>query len=244
MARLLNIFGWVLIGMAALIIAYTLFAASSMLEALTNALPVGILVALAAQLFSQSKSAKEVQEKRSLFYLESSVKAFDEARNLLKDGNNERVIWIAAARALGHAQELSKGVTEDAHKRVLELHRLEYRGFFGALLSDKPASFFYGAADLSVTLEEAAKQSSAGETRNGRRLVSGVRDLSDKALRAVWEAAQWPEDYQDPLQAGFSPEETAKCLVLYPGLHEFLEHKSEWHSVAGKLYPRQKRDVG
>lgn len=228
--------------MAGAVIAYTLFSASTMLEALKSALPVGILVALAAQLFSQAKNAKEAQEKRSLFFLDSCVKAFEEARILLADGNNERVVWIAAGRALGHAYELAKEVTEDAHRRVLELHRLKYRGFFGALLSEKSPSFFYGV-DPSLPIDEAAKNSSAGETRNGRILVSGVRDISDKALRAVWVAAQWPEDYKDPLQSGFSPEEIAKLIVLYPALHEFLEHKSQWHSVAGKLHARQSQNA-
>lgn len=242
MAPLLTTLGWTLIGMAVLVIAYPFIGGSTAFEAMKNAVPAGILIALAAQLFTQSKSATEKREKRSLFFLDSCVKAFEEARSLLQDGNNERATWIAAGRALGHAQELAKDVTEDAHKRVLELHRLKYRGFFGSTLSDKPASFFYGG-DPALTTDEAAKHSSRGEIRNGRPLVSGVRDLSDKALRAVWQAAQWPEDYEDPLGIGFAPEEKGKLLVLYPGLHEFLEHKSQWHSAAGKLHPRESRDA-
>lgn len=183
--------------MAVLVIAYPFLGDSVAFEPLRNALPAGILIALSAQLFTQSKSIKEAREKRSLFYLDSCVRAFEEARSLLQDGNNDRVTWIAAGRALGHAQVLANDVAEDAHKRVLELHRLKYRGVFGALLSDKTAAFFYGV-DPTLPIDEAAKESSKGERRNGRPLISGVRDLSDKALCAVWKAAQWPKDYQDP----------------------------------------------
>jgi hypothetical protein len=51
-----------------------------------------------------------------------------------------------------HAKELSERVTIDGHLRILELHKLKYRNFFYETL-DKPATFFYGVNDLSVTLE-------------------------------------------------------------------------------------------
>jgi hypothetical protein len=237
MTRFMIVLGWILIGMALVTIAYPFFGDPATFEPFKNALPAGVLIALAAQLFTQSKSIKEAQEKRSLFYLDSCVKAFEEARNLLSDGNNSRVTWIEAGRALVHALELAKEVTEDQHKRVLELHRLKYRGFFGALITDKPPAFFYGG-DPTLSIEEAAKQSSIGAMRNGRPLITDVKLLSEKALRAVWEAAQWPEHYQDPLGDGFKTHEVEGLRLLYPGLHGFLEHKLQWHSVAGKLHPR------
>lgn len=242
MAQLLTALGWVLIGMAVVVIAYPFLGYSVAFEPLKNALPAGILIALSAQLFTQSKSLKEAREKRSLFYLDSCVRAFEEARSLLQDGNNDRITWIAAGRALGHAQELARDVTEDSHNSVLELHRLKYRGVFGALLTNKPAAFFYGV-DPTLPIDEAAKESSKGARQNGRLLISGVRDLSDKALRAVWKAAQWPEDYQDPLGSGFTAQEQESLRLLYPGLHEFLEHKARWHSVAGDLHPRECRNA-
>jgi hypothetical protein len=138
-----------------------------------------------------------------------------------------------------HAKELASNVSEDPHLRVLELHKLKYRGFFHEALADKPAAFFFGAKDTSITTDQAAALSTAGEERGGRRFTSTPSELSDKSLRAVWEAAQWPVDYQDPLDRGFSDEERAKLIALFPGLHEFLEHKQCWQSASGKLFPRE-----
>jgi len=238
MANLLRGLGWVLILLAAALVAYPLFVPLIKFDPLMNALPAGVLVALGAQLLTQGKNFSDVIEKRSLFFLESCVKAYEEARNLLQDGNNERVRWIAAGRALVHAKELGANVTEGAHLRVLELHKLKYRGFFHGALEDKPAAFFFGARDASITTDQAAELSTAREERDGR-TVASTNELSDKSLRAVWEAAQWPVDYQDPLDRGFSNEEQAKLTVLFPGLHEFLEHKKRWYSASGKLSPRE-----
>lgn len=239
MAKLLKFLGWSLVFLAVAVVAYPLFLPLVKFDPLINALPAGVLVALGTQLLTQGKNFSDVREKRSLFFLESCVKAYEEARNLLQDGNNERVKWIAAGRALVHAKELAANVSEDAHRRVLELHKLKYRGFFHGVLADKPAAFFFGAKDTSVPTDKAAELSTAGEDRGGRPVTSTVNELSDKSLRAVWEAAQWPVDYQDPLDRGFSDEEQAKLIVLFPGLHELLEHKKNWHSASGKLFPRE-----
>lgn len=124
---------------------------------------------------------------------------------------------------------------------MLELHKLKYRGFFSGAICDEPATFFYGAKDLSLPINEAAAKSTAPEHRGSRVTTSTLKCLSDKSLRAVWEAALWPTDYDDPLDRGFSQEEQAKLIVLFPGLHEFLEHKERWDSASGKLYPSMRK---
>jgi hypothetical protein len=239
MAKLLKALGWCLILLAAVVVVYPLFLPLIKFDPLINVLPAGVLVALGAQLLTQGKNFSDINEKRSLFFLESCAKAYEEARNLLQDGNNDRVKWIAAGRALVHAKELAAKVTEDAHRRVLELHKLKYRGFFHEALADRPASFFFGAKDTSIPTDEAAALTTAREERGGRPVTSTIKELSEKSLGAVWEASQWPVDYQDPLDRGFSDEEQAKLIVLFPGLHEFLEHKKGRHSASGKLFPRE-----
>lgn len=216
MAKLLKGLGWCLILVAAAVVIYPFFLPPVKFDPLINALPAGVLVALGAQLLTQGKNFSDVSEKRSLFYLESCVKAYEEARNLLQDGNNERVKWIAAGRAIVHAKELANNVTEDAQLRVLELHKLKYRGFFHGALADKPAAFFFGAKDMSIPTDQAAELSTAGEEIGGRPVTSTVKELSEKSLRAVWEAAQWPVEYKDPLDRGFSDAEQAKLIVLFP----------------------------
>ena len=211
---------------------------ASVFEPFKNAVPAGVLLALAGHLFTQARTATESTEKRSQFYLDSCVKAYEEARNLLLDQNNDRVTWIAAGRALMHAKELSSCITVDAHLRVLELHKLKYRASFHDVLAGKPAAFFYGIRDTSVSLDEAAAASTAREEHGGRIIMSTLKDLSEKSIHAVWEAAQWPEDYKDPLDQLFSSEERGRLSVLFPELHQYLEHKEQWHSAAGSIFPR------
>lgn len=238
MTKLLLALGWLFIASAICVVAYPFLSSVVTFDPLINGFPAGILVALGAQLLSQGKNMRDASEKRSLFYLESCVKAYEGASKILQDGNNERVKWIGAGRALGHAKELALRVTEDIHLRVLELHKLKYRGIFHGAIAEKTAAFFYGAHDASIATDEAAKLSTAREERGGRTVTSTLKELSDKSLRAVWEAAQWPSDYQDPLDRGFTKEEQGKLIVLFPGLHEFLEHKERFHSASGKLFAR------
>lgn len=179
-------------------------------------------------------------EARSQFYLDASVKGYEEARKLLADGNNDRVTWIQAARALKHAQALSKGIVTDHHQRLLELHRIDYRVFFHQAL-EQPAAFFFGAKDASVSTDAAAAESTAPEMRFGRHIASTGQELSPKSLYAIWEAAQWRQDFKDPLDDEFSDANTGQLFVLFPGLHEFLEHRKMWNSAAGKLYPAKPR---
>ncbi len=243
MAQTLNWLGWLLIAGGAIVFVISPWIPADLLEPFKSAVPAGVLIALAGHLFTQARGAKESAEKRSQFYLDSCVKAYEEARNLLLDENNDRATWNAAGRALMHAKELSSHITIDAHLRVLELHKLKYRGFFHDVLKDKPGTFFYGVPDISVPLDEAAAASTAREERAGRIITSTLKELSEKSLYAVWEAAQWPQDYKDPLDRIFSPEERDRLLVLFPGLREYLEHKERWHSASGRLFPRNNEGV-
>lgn len=202
----------------------------------------GVLLTLAGHLFTQARDVKEAKERRSAFYLDSCVKAYEEARTLLADDNNDRVTWIAAARSLGHAKALANGVTEDAHQRVLELHRLKYRTFFDSCLRNKPAAFFYGAKDSSMTAEEAAAAHSAREERNGRTVISAVRSICTQSIRRVWEASQWPDNYThtDPVGPDFSEAERRALFVRYQGVYEYVERLDTFGSA--KVSRRERQD--
>ncbi|MBA2660588.1 MAG: hypothetical protein H0U72_13940 [Nitrosospira sp.] len=206
----------------------------------TNApVSAGVLIALGVLFLNQMQAAKESSDKQSLFYLDNCIKAYEEAR-LLLDGNNDRATWIAAGRALMLVKKLSNKVTIDSHRSVLELHQLKSRSAFYEAL-DKPPSFFYGV-DSSLPLAKAAAASTAGEEHHeGRITVSTVKELSDKSLYAVWEAAQWPQDYKDPLDKVFSEEQQSNLVMLFPGLSKYLKHKTQFYSVAGQTGPKERK---
>jgi len=236
MSKLLFALGWILIVGAVVSIAAVPWLPTTAIEIMKAAVPSGVLIALAGHLLTQGRAAKDAHDKQSQYYLDSCILAYERARELLQDGNNDRATWIAAGRALVHARELSKRVTSDSHKRVLELQRLKYRGFFHGLLADRSGSFFYGV-DATLELAEAAKASSASSEHAGRRVTSEVRQLSPKSLYAVWEAAQWPAEYDDPLDRDFAKTERGRLVVLFPGLYEYLESCRQYTSASGKLFP-------
>lgn len=249
-ARVLAAFGWLFVVVAPLCVlgsAYLAFWIQKPLAeqlgkalSLTSLVPAALLLTLGGLLLTKSRELVDAEEKRSLFYLDSCVLAYEEARSLLSDGNNDRATWIEAARALRHAKVLSENVSIDAHRRVLELHQLKYRGFFQVALAERSAAFFYGAKDGSTPIADAAAASSAPIERAGRTVTSTLKRLDERSLHAVWEAAQWPSDYQDPLDVKFSEKEQGSLLVLYPGLHEYIGHVETFHSASGKLFRRDK----
>lgn len=180
----------------------------------------------------------EVAERRSKFHLDTSADAYSQAWALLQDHNNDRVTWIRAGRLLGHARLSAAQVTVDEHKLSLEITRLEYRTFFSELLESKSAAFFFGG-DQDLDIEEAARQSSR-PLENQSQYAFRQHNLPTESLYAVWEAARWPESYDDPLDSTFSEDERDKVNFLSRGLDEYLRHRDNWTSLGGVVRPRRR----
>jgi hypothetical protein len=194
------------------------------------------------QIKSQEKERlEEVDERRSLFNMNAAIEAMERARSLLEDHNNDRATWIEAGRLLGHAKVFSKGVTNDAHQRVLEANKLKYRSFFSDLLKDKTAAFFYGATEPMST-NAAARASSALGNVDGRRSSSRVRQLDEPSIHSIWEAAQWPANFDDPVGEAFTDEEKRLLRFHAVGLAEYLEHRDEYETFFGELIPRDRAE--
>lgn len=103
---------------------------SIIFDAWKQAVPAGVLLALAGHLFTQSKARHDIEEKTSQFNLDDMRLAFLHAKSLLEGGSNDRATWIEAALTIAHGFDLAKGVTAEAYQRVLEVEQLKYRGIF------------------------------------------------------------------------------------------------------------------
>lgn len=190
----------------------------------------------------EAERREEVAERRSLYNLNASIDATERARSLLDDHNNDRRTWIEAGRLLAHAKSLGDEVTELLHMQVLEINRLKYRAFFSSLIESKSPQFFYGVNVDGGSLEDHARASSAPrETINGRVSLSESRHLEEVSIYRVWEAAQWPEKFDDPLDKKFSANERGRLLFQSDGLLQYLSHREDWASTAGMLYQRDKK---
>lgn len=231
-------FAWVLVSVALVGVIASPFIPGQVIAAYKFVLPVSVLLAAAGLVFGQISRIEQTEEAESKFYLVKSLEAFNRAASLLDDGNNNRATWILAGRALRLADRLSSRISVPMHLEVFELERLHLRGIFNGFIAEQPPAFFYGVQDTTVSVDQAATQSSEGETVAGRRRVSTVRGLEERSLRTIWQFAQYPHDWDDPIGDRFTDEERGQLMVLHPGLHEYLEHTAQWHSAAGRLYSR------
>jgi hypothetical protein len=225
LSTVLSAIAWLLVAGAVAVFGCAFVFGGSIYDALKNAVPAGVLLALSGHLFTQAKTLTDAEEKRSLFNLEGFRTAYDHAQSLITDGNNNRAKWIEAARCLAQGNELANEVSVKTHQRALELDRLRYRGIFDQLFRAKSAEFFNGVPALNPTLDDTAKAPTAPGVEDGRRLVSTNHALDEASIFLIWSAAQWPKDYDDPMYERFSAEQKTKLQLLYPELHRFLDHK-------------------
>ena len=126
------------------------------------ATPAAVIVALIVFVWQIFANKKQKRHERSKFNLESAIAGFEKAIKILSDGNNDRILWISAARILKRSVSLANAITEKEHKDVFEIEMEEYRKVLGDFLGYdnhglKPA-FFYGVSDSQLTIDEAASQ--------------------------------------------------------------------------------------
>ena len=202
---------------------------------------VATIIALVGFFWQIYTYFKKGQYDKSAFRLTSALDAFEEARKLLQDKNNDRVKWVTAARALQRGVRISSGITEEVHKDVLEFQRDRYRLIFGDILGyynhEINGGFFYGAPPEIIDIGEAARYSTRREEDRPQ-----LRALSENTLKIVWDFAQFPDGYDDPVSDvnGFSEQDTSDTFnpINYPALFEYLDHKKNFVSVNGELHPR------
>lgn len=203
-----------------------------------------LFVAAGAFIWQIISHRQERRYTNSSFALKSALASFDETVKLLSDDNNDRVTWIAAARILRRAVDISTKITEAVHLDVLEVQIERYRRVFGEILGfddlHKTAAFFYGSENPSADIEEAAKEStSKKKTGRGERPV--LKNIPESALWTLWEFAQYPINYEDPIKERFPDHKIAspEIRVMWPGLYDYISHIRKYTSANGKLIKKE-----
>jgi hypothetical protein len=87
------------------------------------------------------------------------------------------------------------------------------------------AAFFYGTNDLSLDIDEAAKQSRLPKVGEPQGRLSSVHSVSEQSLFVVWNFMEFPENYAEPLRNTFSMEQIEKLRLRHQPLYEYLQHK-------------------
>lgn len=234
MKRLLTTLGFIFFSAAiGTVILYFLGKLDTVTPAATFAAFFGIFLNEATKLADKQKQI-------SKFFLEQSLSGFQHTVELLRDGNNNRVKWISAARILQQSLELSKNITEKEHKSILQIQTDRYRHQLWEIINPDDeritAAFFYGVNDINLNIDEAAKQSSIPKSGEHESRLSSVHKLSEKSLFVIWDFMKFPENYADPLNESFSENQIEELRFQHRPLYEYLKHQRTHQSINGKLH--------
>ncbi|BBB22750.1 conserved hypothetical protein [Abyssogena phaseoliformis symbiont OG214] len=180
------------------------------------AISAGVLIASITYLSNKSSQAVTHQRKRDELYLSITRESFDEVYGLLKDKNNDRIVWVRASRLLLKTLAIKSKIQTpgilDAFKLAEERLRNElYRSLSvkSDIFSSRqplPPQFFYGIADwkTEISLDEAAKKSSSKIEAHLVEIDKNLPEpemapLSAKTVIAIFDFMEFPKDYDDPL---------------------------------------------
>lgn len=191
----------------------------------------------ATMLVLHNEEAKQEQD-RSLFFLQSYIDGLTAALALLRQGN-QRALWVAAARMLSRCEKIEQEITRPAHRHILELKREELRHSFAHILGlDNPqatASYFYGAPDPGMPIDEAARAASRAIDLPNMRQISTVQWIDEASLHTVWRFSEYRDGHSDPLGGEFDRSRLYELEHSMPGLAEYLHHQDRYRTVAGEL---------
>ena len=220
----------------------------------TVALSSGVLIAILTFARDRERLTREREEGRAKILLEQAKEGLDEAYSLLQDQNNDRVIWVRAARVLLEAVALGSDITAPEYRSAYRLYEDKMRNkFFRALTvyNDQtkerdplPPQFFYGLKhwDRSISLDDAAREASSEVVASSVTIDSVVAEpsltpLAPKSVVAIFNFLEYPQDYSDPLPAvKLWDEEWEHSYGPNQGARRYLAHAQNTTAIGGKLH--------
>ena len=175
-------------------------------------------VALLTYLREKKRIGKEIEERRSRFFFEQASAGLEDVYNLLKDQNNDRIMWVEAARELLHSLNLSKQISATEFKEAYRLAegKIRHKLYLALTIYDEetkeraalPPQFFYGLKDWNVerTLDDAAKLASTKPVVHTPSIDKILRrsttlPLAEASIVAIYDFLEYPEEYKDPLNS-------------------------------------------
>jgi hypothetical protein len=209
-------------------------------------------------LFAYSRGKKQ---SRSEFFFEQASQGLDEVYDLLKDQNNDRIIWVRAARSLIQAQNISKEIELEEYQRAYRLHEHRVRNdlYLALTIVDPqtgnrnslPPHFFFGLhdwkedAEAKKSLKEVAIKAS-GPIEAYRVTIDEVPPdlplypLSEKSVIAVFDFLDYPEEFVETLrdvkdwEINWSDVHGSKA-----GPARYIHHRNTKLAINGKMFDRK-----
>lgn len=224
------------------------------------AISSGVLIAILTFARDREKLAREREERRSEILLNQVREGLDEVLELLKDKNNDRMIWIRAARVLLEAISLGTQIKAPEYEKAYQLYadKMRIRLHIALTIYNErthkreplPPQFFYGLTDWdkAESLDNAARATSSGTQVYSLHIdcltpESTIKPLSPSSVVAVYDFLDFPSDYSDPLyQVELWGDDWESAYGASQGARRYVAHKTTTYAVGGKLFRREKNE--
>ncbi len=219
----------------------------------------GVLIAVMAFIRDRSKIARDRADARSKIMYEQCKQGLESVLNLLKDGNNDRIIWIRAARTLLRVKVLAEAISSADYRLAYELAEDDIRARLYEILSHRregeperhalPPAFFFGLKnwkDAKASLDDLALQTAGSVSVHVVSESSNVPEkvalnLDGHSVKVIMGFLDYRADYVDLLDQidwqdldGWSDSRGPK-----QGAYRYLNHKKTKTALNGKLFDRK-----
>jgi len=205
-----------------------------------------------------NKTIEENNQSSSELFLKLASDGLTTVYELLKDKNNNNIIWIRAARTLLESQKLSEEIKSEKFLRAYRIHEEKVRNdLYLKLRTDTdnpqplPPQFFFGTKDWKSgkDLDELAKETSQKFPSYNIDINSvppepPLDPISEKSVCAIYDFLEYPdpEDYlkKDLLQKVELWKEGYDHIIgPHSGAARYIYHRKTWHAVNGELFKRK-----
>lgn len=268
MKRILNISIAVLAVIAAGVLAASILAEFQLLSSDADprrfsllpgiATSSGVLIAVLTFIRERGKAELERERHVSAVLLERASDGFRTVCELLSDQNNDRGVWIRAARTLLQSQRLGRDISSPEYKRAYQLVEERTRNDLYRLLTlpgklssgrqPLPPQFFYGIADWETckSLDDAAVKVSQKVVAYQQSIDSvppqpALAPLDRRSVVALFGFLEFPENYDDALaDVSVWNGNWQSRHGVDQGAQRYVAHTQQKYAIDGKLHDRKK----
>ncbi len=222
---------------------------------------VGSGVVIAMITFERQGKINQEERNRnhSKVFLGRVIAGFDEVENLLKDQNNDRVIWIHAARTLLRAQDLGAKINSPEYKTVFELEVDRTRAKLNQILSfdegdgnkiPLPPQFFFGQKNWKEDWKNKTSLHKLAIETKGSGMKVWSPDISElppqfktgpiaeKSIVAIYTFLEYEEDFSDLLEPIelWNTNWMSTWVGNEQGARQYIAHREKYYADDGKLF--------
>jgi hypothetical protein len=222
-------------------------------------LSAAALIAILAYWRDHNKTDLENKRSRSELFLRLASDGLTAVFDLLKDKNNDRIIWVRAARTLLEAKKLSKEVELPEYQLAYRIHERQIRNDLYLVLrtydekshtfQPLPPQFFFGTPrwEVGESLDDLAKETSQkfeAHTASIDKIIPEppLGPLSEESVCVIFDFLDDPEVFKDPLKEVKLWSGDWHVFGPSVGARRYIHHRLNKYAVGGKLFDRKNED--